>query len=208
MRHSNKRGQGRGIKLILEHESYDGEGCLIWPMSCDRQGYGTFGYNGEIQRASRFMCELVNGPPPSPIHHAAHSCGKGHDGCYHPKHLSWKTPEENQADSVTHGTAGKAGRPRQKLTDEQVVQIRALRGKKTQAELGAMFGVRFETIGQIQRGKFRKGPWKPNNRRFTPAERAAKVATAKHLRTTGLTFEQVATQIDVSRLTARAMVRE
>jgi hypothetical protein len=101
---SSARGKGKGIAFLREHVSDpDGE-CVIWPMSRNSNGYGMFGFEGKVYWTHRYMCELVNGPPPTPEHEAAHSCGRGKDGCIHPKHLSWKTKSGNMLDAVRHGT--------------------------------------------------------------------------------------------------------
>jgi hypothetical protein len=60
--------------------------------------------SGHFERATRVMCKLAHGPAPTPKHHAAHSCGKGHEACINPKHLRWATPRENAADAKLHGT--------------------------------------------------------------------------------------------------------
>lgn len=158
------KGNGRGIQFLRQHANDDDGPCLIWPMSRDDKGYGHLGYNGRLWKASRLMCWLVYGPAPSPLHEAAHSCGNGPGGCVHPKHLSWKTGSENQRDSIRHGTFWRRGpgRPRFKLTPEQVAEINRLRGKKTQREIGAMFGVSGETIGKI----FRGDTWKTGKKEF------------------------------------------
>lgn len=84
------------------------------------------------------MCQLVKGPPPTPAHEAAHSCGRGHDACVHPKHLSWKTRSENQQDRYIHKRI--PPRPRRvMLTPDQVAEMRSLEGKKTVKELCLMF---------------------------------------------------------------------
>jgi hypothetical protein len=151
---SSARGKGKGIVFLREHmDDADGP-CLIWPMARDNFGYPQCGYNGRTYRVGRLLCELLYGPAPSPKHHAAHSCGRGQDGCVHPKHIRWATPKENMADSVR---LGRAGRPRgeacRKLTEEDVAQIIALKGQKTQLEIGLMFGVKGKQIGRIHRGE-------------------------------------------------------
>lgn len=161
---AHSRGKGAGIRFLREHVTFRGKGCLTWPMAGDGRGYGLIGYNGRIYKAHRLMCELAHGPAPSRGHHAAHSCGRGHEGCVHPEHLSWKLPKDNMADAVRHGTTrDNAGRPLRKLTPEQVQKILALKGKKTQLEIGAMFGVSWRQIGKIHRGvSWKDGrAWKP-----------------------------------------------
>lgn len=147
------RGKGKCITWLREHVAFTGEGCLRWPFSRDRDGYGMFGLNGDILKAHRWMCEAQNGPPPTPQHHAAHECGNGHGGCVNPRHLKWKSPQENAQDRLKHGTVrDDKGRPLRKLTHDQVKQILALKGKKSHVELGRMFGVSDSNIRKIHRG--------------------------------------------------------
>jgi hypothetical protein len=150
----HNKGKGEGIAFLRAHVGYQGDDCLIWPF-CRIRGYGIVNFDGQRNiRAHRVMCELVRGPAPSDVHEAAHSCGNGHGGCINPRHLSWKTPVENQADRKAHGRAGRgpAGWRREKLTPEQVAEIRALKGKKSQDAIAAMFGCTRENIGRIHRG--------------------------------------------------------
>ena len=110
--------------------------------SCCTAGYGIFAKFDEKYLAHRYMCELVNGPAPTPDHDAAHSCGRGHDGCVHPNHLSWKTTSDNLKERRVHGThvSNRYGN-KGLLTDKQVAEIRALKGRKTQYEIADQFGV-------------------------------------------------------------------
>lgn len=145
------KGKGAAVTWLREHASHQDDACLIWPFSIVR-GYGNVGINGKIYYAHRYMCEMVNGPPPTPKHQAAHSCGCGHAGCVNPRHLSWKTPSENQLDKREHGTAYKEGR-RNKLHPQDVIAIRTLKGVRTQDELAEMFGVSRRNIGAILDGR-------------------------------------------------------
>lgn len=88
---------------------YDGTDCLIWPFSCDRNGYAKAWVDGKCCIVSRMLCEDVNGPPPSPEYHAAHACHQGAYGCVTKGHLEWQTPQENLADmpSLTRDEAGR-----------------------------------------------------------------------------------------------------
>lgn len=197
------------LEWIKEHVAYDGDGCLFWPFGKDDKGYGMVSVGTRVARKShRVMCQMVNGDPPTPSHHAAHECGNGHLGCVHPKHLKWKTPEENQQDTVLHGTTRKKGTPRQKLSDAQVAEIRAARGQKSRADLSAEYGVRTETIDRIWAGKARTGkPWR-SNRHIASNVRPGLVSRAKEMRAAGRTYEHIASTLGIARLTARTMVYE
>ena len=96
---------GVPLAWLESHVRHEGGECLTWPFSRSGGGYGNVWLNKKVKLAHRVMCERAHGPPSTPIHDAAHSCGKGHEGCCNPKHLSWKTKKENQADRRLHGTA-------------------------------------------------------------------------------------------------------
>src|SRR5690606_29105850 len=95
------------------------------------------------------------GPPPTVEHEAAHSCGKGHEGCVNPHHLRWATSTENKADTLIHGTRNRGERNRSaKLTDAKVYEIRRLLAAgMTQTAIAAMFAVSLTTISKIAAGK-------------------------------------------------------
>ncbi len=102
----------------------------------------------------RLMCLLAHGEAPSNSHQAAHSCGRGQDGCVNPQHLSWKTNGENQLDRRSHGTKNKGlGRWGRKLMPAQVQEIRSLKGKMTQDQIAKMFGIGRRNVGAILSGK-------------------------------------------------------
>ncbi len=151
---SHNRGKGKGAIWLLDHLSHIGDECLTYPFHRDEDGYGILGYLGKSWRAHRLMCTLVKGDPPTPEHHAAHSCHNGHLGCVHPQHLDWKTPGENTREYVEHngGTVNTARR----LTIEQVEAIRA--SDRTIRDLAAEYGVHKNTIGMIRRGDRWKTP--------------------------------------------------
>jgi hypothetical protein len=130
--------------------AYQGDDCLTWPFGKTERGYGSIWLDGQMRSVSRYICELVNGPPPTPKHQAAHSCGKGHLSCCTPRHLRWATRIENQADKVRHGTSLVC------LSDEDVHAIRALRGIKPLREVAAIYGAHLATIWKIQKGKARR----------------------------------------------------
>ena len=145
----SKKGGGKSVRWIREHVAYSGDDCLMWPFGrCN--GYGTLGHEGSHHYAHRMMCELAHGPAPDGCH-ASHSCGRGHEGCVNPKHLSWKTVSENQRDRRVHGTKGNG--PVGKLDEQKVKAIRLLAGKMPQRELAEIFGVSRSQISWVVTGK-------------------------------------------------------
>ncbi|WP_254024948.1 hypothetical protein [Mesorhizobium ventifaucium] len=136
--------------------SYDGDECLIWPFHRTAQGYGVMNVDRRPQIVSRLVCTEVKGPPPTPKHQAAHSCGKGKSGCVTKGHLDWKTRVDNEADKLEHGTRIRGEmHPKAKLTDADVAEIISLKGTASQSELGRRFEVSRQTIGEIHRGEKR-----------------------------------------------------
>jgi hypothetical protein len=112
--------------------------CLFWPYARFGNGYA------ELKQtlAHRLVCEHVHGPAPTLEHEAAHECGKGHLGCVNPRHLSWKTHKENEADKNGHGTRLCGERAANTtLKNADISQIRALAGSMSQQKIGEMFGV-------------------------------------------------------------------
>lgn len=134
--------------------SYDGDDCLPWPYSNNGEGYGQIKRDGRYQLVSRLVCEEEHGPPPTPGHEAAHSCGHGSDLCCTKRHLSWKTPIQNAADKVVHGTHVRGERQwMAKLKEPEVRQIMALKGVLFQREIADQFGVSRRNVSDIHAGK-------------------------------------------------------
>lgn len=130
--------------------SHKGEECLIWPFKKTAEGYAQMKLEGRTVITSRAVCEVVNGPPPSPEHQAAHSCGQGHAGCVSGGHLSWKTRSGNEADKAAHGTKMFGERhPNSKLNEADVRSIRQFALRHTYAEIAGMFSISEATVRQI-----------------------------------------------------------
>lgn len=124
--------------------------CIEWPMSRFSNGYGQLRFASMKMGAHRAACLLAHGEPPAPDLDAAHSCRMKH--CVNPRHLSWETRVENQADRLRDGTDARGERnPAARFTDEQVAAIRhqisqGRRGK----DIAAEYGVRQSTISGIK----------------------------------------------------------
>lgn len=123
-----KASPGDRAEWISAHVGHNGRDCLIFPFgipSANSRGRAT--YKGRVYIASRLMCILAHGKPPSKRHLAAHRCGNGHDNCVNPQHLYWATPKQNMDDKNLHGTHNRGERHgNSKLRAEQVKAIRTL----------------------------------------------------------------------------------
>jgi hypothetical protein len=123
-----------------------------WPFSRLAGGYGKV-WHPQRRRlicVHVLACELAHGPRPAPGMQAAHSCRV--PACFWTEHVAWKTPVENEADKVLHGTKNVGLRNGNgRLTDEQVLSIfRDHRGRLLLADL---HGVTPRTIDAIRAGR-------------------------------------------------------
>ena len=145
---------GKPMRWILDHVNYTGDDCIRWPFGRSSNGYGRVSIGENKQgAANRVMCELANGPSPTPEHLATHNCGNGHLGCLNPRHLEWGTNSKNQMDRVRHGTSNRGERQgRAKLTKAQVLEIRAKPELSLQT-LADRYGVARATILSVRTRK-------------------------------------------------------
>lgn len=129
---------------------YDGDDCLIWPYARSKTGYAHIRRDRVTYIVSRIICEETNGPPPTPEHHAAHNCGRGHEGCIAKSHLTWKTLIENNEDKYKHGRISRGeNRYSSKLTERDVIQIRSENGITSQLVLARRFNVSQSLISRV-----------------------------------------------------------
>lgn len=127
---------------LAAHQDHSGKQCLIWPFAKNVAGYGHRGVNGKDILIHRMICRSTNGPPPSADHQAAHSCGN--PSCVNASHLSWKTPKENMADAIAHGTMPRGvSSGSSKLKEADVLSIREIfkEGRHTQRQIAKTFNV-------------------------------------------------------------------
>jgi len=134
---------------------YEGDECLEWPYHRrGRSKYAGMQHNGRMSLVSRVLCEEIYGPPPSERHEAAHSCGNGDKSCVAKRHLSWKTPVENQADRLIHGTHNRGERSGgSKLTEAQARDILSTKGKEARGLVAKRLGISISTVTQIRSGR-------------------------------------------------------
>lgn len=140
----SRAANGTYLKWLEDHAQFAGPGCLTWPFSW------AVTFRGERMNASRAMCFLAHGEPPSPELDAAHNCGKGHLKCVHPSHVRWATKSENQLDRHVHGTAPiGTNNPQSVLSDDSVRQIRTVTGWKHR-DIAALYGISRQTVSAIR----------------------------------------------------------
>lgn len=148
----SQRKEGPALSWLKSHALHKSDDCLFWPFSRNPQGYGLVRLNQKTFLAHRIMCALSHGDTLEKLD-AAHSCGKGHEGCVNPSHIRWDTRSGNFADKLEHGTDNRGEKsPVSKLLQSEVEEIRRLRGKLTQPEIAAIYGVTQSNVSKIQTG--------------------------------------------------------
>lgn len=135
--------------VALKHEVH---GCLDWPFyRSARTGYAYMNFRGRPHHAARVICILAHGEPPFAGAEAAHSCGRGHEGCVSKGCLSWKTAKENSGDKFRHGTVKRGEQmPLARLTEDQVLSI--FRDVRPQTEIASEYKCAQQTVGKIKTG--------------------------------------------------------
>lgn len=147
------RKDGPAIGWLKAHIGHEGDECLIWPFFSNSTGYGSVRLNQKTFLAHRLMCIFAHGEPAGRMD-AAHSCGRGSEGCVNPNHLRWASRSENTFDKVGHGTDNRGVRnPLSKLKDSEIQEIRDLRGSLSQSAIAKIYGVDQSNISVIQTGK-------------------------------------------------------
>jgi hypothetical protein len=135
--------------------------CWVWTGVTNDGGYGLVGRGPRgagIERAHRFSFAL-NGGRIGAGHDVCHRCDNR--ACVNPGHLFSGTRQDNVDDMMAKGRYGErvrrsgADHHRSKLTDQQVMDMRATRAlcRVTLKELASRYGVSLSQVWNIVSGK-------------------------------------------------------
>jgi len=127
--------------------------CWLWTGHFSSNGYGRIGRerSGTMMYAHRASWELHHGPVPDELC-VCHTCDNRR--CVNPYHLFLGTYADNLADMRAKGRGGIGAAVGGKLTEAEVIEIRALRSQGIpQRELAKRFGVTQATIHRIEHRK-------------------------------------------------------
>ena len=129
--------------------------CIEWQFSCDSKGYGHARVGGKLRSVHRVSWERMHGSIPGGMH-VLHKCDN--PLCFNVAHLFLGTHSDNMRDmkSKGRGRSGQLsgeGNSVAKLTNEQVLAIRELRGQADQETIAGVFGIAQSTVSQIQNRK-------------------------------------------------------
>ena len=143
---------GEAIQFVRDAAASDTDECVLWPEHwATKRGYGKVWHQGETVIAHRLTLSLATGVPMDDPRHAAH--GECHNTlCCNPKHLSWKTSKENNADKLRDGTDNRGEKHHgAKLTEPEVLAI--YRSSESRSVLAKKHGATQAQISRIKTGK-------------------------------------------------------
>ena len=129
------------------------EECWVWKAGCFKGGYGQFRLGKRKVKAHRCAYELSVGPIPIGLR-ALHHCDN--PPCCNPAHLYVGTEKDNARDRVERGGQARLrgeSNPQAKLTAAEIGEVRALAaaGGATYREIGARYGLHYNSVGRIVR---------------------------------------------------------
>lgn len=130
-------------------------GCWIWQGKVHPNGYGKLSWERPglpgLWLAHRVAFAVYIGEPGS--FHVCHRCDN--PACVNPDHLFLGTHADNMADMSAKGRANLGTKATGNvLTEAQVFDIRRMvAGGMTQADAGAVYGVKQPTVSKIVNGK-------------------------------------------------------
>ena len=157
-------------KRLFIRSFFRDSGCIEWGGALNESGYGTIMealLNGKVKiwLAHRISYEYFKGPIPKGLF-CCHTCDN--PKCVNPDHLFAGTPLDNTRDCINKGRfpsselRKRIGREKNirgekhccaKLTTENVLEIKKLRGRLAGREIAKCFNVKPSTICDIFKGR-------------------------------------------------------
>lgn len=127
-------------------------GCWEWNKCKLYQGYGIVRMDGKNIRANRLSLEFKLGRKIKTGLLSCHSCNN--PPCCNPAHLSEGTLQDNMDDKVlaNRQTKGETN-GNSKLKEQDVIQIKQLKGIRSGSSVAKEFGVKKACIHKIWRGE-------------------------------------------------------
>lgn len=146
------------LKFIEELIGSPPDVCVLWPWSCNDQGYGLImlprASDGKRvhQLVTRFVLRCSDPRDNEGELFACHKPLECHNPlCINPKHLRWGTATDNARDRRLDGTKERGtSHSSCKLTESQVLEI--YHSMETQRALGVAYGISQGMVSDIKRG--------------------------------------------------------
>jgi hypothetical protein len=142
------------LERLMKHTDRRGpDECWPWMRYRNKAGYGFVAVNRKPQLAHRVMYELTHRPL-LPGEAVCHSCDN--PSCVNPAHLWLGSVADNNADRHSKGRSRGASHkgtsnPMARLSEADVLAIVSATG--TLEEIAARFGMAFQNVSDIKRGK-------------------------------------------------------
>lgn len=127
-------------------------GCIVWTGCRHENGYGLVKRDGKHWLAHRLSWTFRHGEIPDGKN-VLHRCDN--PPCVNIEHLFLGSQQDNVTDMHNKGRAvapSGADSGQAKLTEDEVIAIRQLRGRVTQRELAKRYGISQAHVSAIQRG--------------------------------------------------------
>ena len=133
----------------------DDNGCWLWQGALGHNGYGLGYHAGSKSRMHRVSYEVFVAPIPEGLY-VLHSCDVRR--CCNPDHLRVGTQKENMADMMGRGRNMNGERRIRSLTNEHVLEIKALiDAGERQVDIAKKYGVHKTMISHIKAGRYHSG---------------------------------------------------
>lgn len=118
------------------------DGCWEWLSTKNKQGYGRIQIQNERVFAHRLSWYIHTGENPGDLC-VLHRCDN--PSCVNPKHLFLGTRKDNAYDMISKGRKVQLS----KLTEKDVLEIRAVKPFHTYRELSHLYGVARQTVKDL-----------------------------------------------------------